>query len=87
MIKYLLVRFFTYLAITIFWYFSFWWCAVPLTIWFAYQFRAYELIILGLLIDIEFSVIIDKPWYTLSFLGLFIIMEWLKPRLRNRKLL
>jgi hypothetical protein len=84
MFKYFLIRSLTFITVTICWYFSFWWCAIPLSIWYAYQFRAYELVVLGLLIDIEFSVNFDLPLYTLGFLVLFIIMEWIKPRLRNQ---
>lgn len=57
--------------------------AIPLSVWYLYNFRAYELVGLGLCIDVYFLFTPTLPYYTLGFLGAFILMELLKPRLRK----
>ena len=79
----LLIRLCTFFTLTIVWYFGFFWVAVPLSIWYCYSFRAYELVLLGFLIDAYFITTLTIPLYTTSFLALFLAIEFLKPRLRK----
>ena len=81
------IRIIVFITLVFLWYFNVLLVAVPLTIWFLYNFRAYELIALGLLIDIYFWSPVITPGYTGGFLLSVIGMELLKPRLRNRELL
>lgn len=81
------IRIIVFITLVFLWYFNVLLVAVPLTIWFLYNFRAYELIALGLLIDIYFWSPVITPCYTGGFLLSVIGMELLKPRLRNRELL
>ena len=47
------------------------------------QFKAYEFIVLGVLIDMYFMPIRLIPVYTISFVGAYIIVEVIKPRLKS----
>ena len=58
-----------------------WWLALPLFAYYAFVFRAYELIVLGILLDAYFGYML--PWhvfYTVAALALYMGMEFLKPR-------
>jgi hypothetical protein len=52
--------------------------------WYVVYYTAFELILIGLLIDIRFSPTI-VPLYTIGFTILFLVVEWIKPRLLVRK--
>ena len=75
-----IVAFFT---LSIMWYFGSMIIAVPLSVWYLYHFRAYELVVLGVLIDAYFLSGVGIPYYTVGFLGALWCMELLKPRLRH----
>ena len=58
-----------------------WWLVLPLFAYYAFVFRAYELIVLGILLDAYFGYML--PWhvfYTVVAPALYISMEFLKPR-------
>jgi hypothetical protein len=82
-----LARCIVFITIVILWYFGIILIAVPLTIWYLYSYRAYELIILGVAIDAYFLTSVTIPLYTLGFATAVFCMEVLKPRLRNNNLL
>lgn len=79
----LFIRTLTFITLSLVWYFGLFIIAVPLTIWYLYTFRAYELVFLGILIDAYFLSTVSIPYYALGFLGGFICMELLKPSLRK----
>lgn len=85
--SFVLIRTVSFLTLSIMWYFGSMIIAIPLTIWYFYNFRAYELVILGVLIDAYFLSGLSVPNYTLGFLGAFICIELLKPRLRQRDII
>jgi hypothetical protein len=68
------------------WYFSFWLLAVPFLFLYTYRFQAYELIGVGLLLDMQFLPSGYIPYYTLFFTSFVICAEWIKPQLRARSL-
>lgn len=82
--SFVLVRALTFLTLAVVWYFGNFFIAVPMTIWYVYNFRAYELVLLGVLIDAYFLSEIAIPYYTLGFLGAVILMELTKPSLRKK---
>lgn len=77
------IRMVTFLTLNIVWYFGSMIIAVPLTVWYLYNFRAYEIVLLGVLIDAYFLSSLGIPYYTISFLGAFVCIELLKPSLRK----
>lgn len=79
-----IIRALTFLVISSAWYFNLVLLAGPLTIWYVYNYRAYELIALGLLIDVYFLAQVSVPYYTLIFLAVVLLCEWLKPQLRKQ---
>ena len=81
--KTLFIRILSFGALTTAWYFSLLLIAVPLSLWHLVQFKAYEFIALGILIDLYFMPIRLIPVYTICFVGAFVIMEIIKPRFRN----
>jgi hypothetical protein len=72
-----------FITLCIVWYFGSILIAVPLTVWYLYNFRAYELVGLGVLIDAYFLSQLSIPYYTLGFLTAVTCMEVLKPSLRR----
>ena len=82
--KTLFIRLLSLGTLTIAWYFSLLFIALPLSLWHLVQFKAYEFIALGVLIDLHFMPIRLIPIYTIFFAGAFIIMEIIKPRFINR---
>ncbi len=83
-LKHFFIRALYFITATALWYFSFWWFAVPFVLFYVYRCRAYELIPLGLLLDMQFLTIGHIPYYTLCFTGAVLAAEWLKPQLRSR---
>jgi hypothetical protein len=77
------IRAVTFLTLCIVWYFGSMIIAIPLTVWYVYNFRAYELVALGVLLDAYFLSQLSIPYYTLSFLVAVMGMELLKPSLRK----
>jgi hypothetical protein len=76
-------RFSVFLTVIIVWYFGFFWIAIPLSLWYLYNYPAYELIAVGVLIDGHFMTTFGVPYYTLFFLSAHILMALIKPRLRT----
>lgn len=81
----LLIRTLVFITLGIVWYFAVWLIAAPLTLWYVYNFRAYELVVLGLALDGYFLSAPAFPYYTVGFLGLCISIELLKPQLRSNQ--
>lgn len=77
------IRIFSFFLITLAWYFGALIIAIPLTLWHLVQFKAYECIGLGILIDLYFMPITLIPIYTLCFIGIFFIIEIIKPRFKR----
>lgn len=82
-----LIRTVTFLTLSIVWYFGSMIIAVPLSVWYLYNFRAYELVVLGVLIDAYFLSSVGIPNYTVGFLAALVCMELLKPRLRHNDII
>jgi len=83
--RYLTLRVMSVLCLTTAWYFDVWWLAVPLTLWHCYHYRAYECVLIGVCIDIQFMGHIGIPWYTLGAVGAVVVAEWIKPTLRRHR--
>lgn len=81
------IRLVTFLTLCIVWYFGSMLISVPLTVWYLYNFRAYELLALGILIDAYFLSALSIPYYTLGFLAAIVFMELLKPSLRRTNII
>jgi len=62
------------------WYGGFWLLGGVLTLVYFFRYLGYELVVLGLFLDIHFMTGF-VPWYTIAFAGTFIVIEWSKPRL------
>lgn len=59
-----------------------WWAAAILWVWYAFVFRAYELVVLGILLDAYFGYVF--PWhlfYTLVATLICFGAELVKPRI------
>lgn len=82
-IRSLVLRFISCLCLMTAWYFDVWWLGVILMVWHGYQYRAYEFIILGILIDVQFMTGIGIPWYTILFTAALIAIEIGKPLIRK----
>ncbi len=81
--KTLFIRLLSFFSLTVAWYFSVLIVAIPLSLWHVVHFKAYEFIALGVLIDLYFLPIRLIPVYTISFAGVYIIMEIIKPRFKS----
>jgi hypothetical protein len=62
------------------WYSGFWFIAGVATIAYSFWYTGYELIVLAGMIDVQYMTGI-WPWYTVGAVGLFCVVEWVKPRL------
>lgn len=78
-----LIRTGSFIVLTLVWYFDVLWLAILGTLWYSYYYRAYELIVLGVLIDVQYRSGVSIPYYTLGFTLLCVAAEWLKPKLRR----
>lgn len=59
-----------------------WWLVLPLGVWYACMFRAYELIVLGVALDAYFGSAL--PWHVLYTATAGVVCagaEFLKPRM------
>lgn len=77
------IRLLSFFALTLTWYFSALIVAIPLSLWYLIQFKAFEFIVLGILIDLYFMPITLIPVYTICFAGAYIILEIIKPRFKS----
>lgn len=82
--KHFITRLIIFALITLAWYFGLLLLSIPLTLWYLYQFRALELISIGILIDSYFLEPWSIPYYILGFVFAVLLAELLKPRLRNK---
>ena len=79
------IRAVIFLCLMVAWYLDVWWLGSVLLVWYCYQYRAVEVVVLGILIDVQFTVGTVVPWYTLCFAGAVLLSESLKPLLRTKK--
>lgn len=70
-----------FFTIVILWYVGGFWISLPLCIWYSYRYTAYELVVLGVCIDVQFQSYISWPLYTTVSLSLVVALEWLRPHL------
>ncbi|PJC56040.1 hypothetical protein CO026_02430 [Candidatus Kaiserbacteria bacterium CG_4_9_14_0_2_um_filter_41_32] len=77
----LFLRLFLFLIITIFWYVGLFWYSLPFLFWYSFKCQPYELLLIGLLIDVQFMTISTLPMYTLFSFGWIILIAWLRPKL------
>lgn len=82
----LFIRFTLFFILTLVWYFNVLVMAIPLSVWYMYQFKAVELVLLGLLLDIYFLTDFTLPIYTAGFSLAILFMQILKPRLRKNEI-
>ncbi len=78
-------RVISFLCLLVAWYLDVWWLGSILLLWHCYHYRAYEVIVLGILIDVQFTTGLTVPWYTLGFSSALLFSESLKPLLRTNK--
>lgn len=83
--KQLFLRGVSFIALITAWYFGVWQLGIVLLLWQVYHYRAYECIMLGILIDAQFMSTEGIPWYTVGFSATVLLAELLKPLLRPRK--
>lgn len=57
------------------------WLALPLALAHAYLWRAYELAVIGVMIDAYFGVVAFVPYYTLAAFFILTVAAWIKPHL------
>lgn len=76
----LLLRIILFFAVSGTWYAGLWLIAGVLTVVYVFRYDGYEIVFLGLLLDIQFMTGMI-PWYTFAFTGAFIIAQWCKLRL------
>ncbi len=74
-------RIFLFLSIIVLWYVGLFWFSLPICLWYVYRYTAYELLVLGVCIDIQFQSYISVPFYTTVSLILVLLFEWLRPHL------
>ncbi len=78
------VRVSIFLIIMTCWYFAFWWGAIPATLFYLWRYTAYEMVFLGILIDMQFMPGTIFPYYTLVFTVSVILSVLVKPYVRPR---
>lgn len=76
----IITRFIFFLIIAGLWYIGLWHIAGLTTFIYLFLYIGYEILFLGLLIDAQFMTGM-VPLYTLTFIFMFILAEWLKPSL------
>lgn len=54
---------------------------LPLALWHALNWRAYELLIIAVCADAYFGISYTIPYYTISTLIILIVAEWLRVHL------
>ena len=82
--RYMILRLISCLCLMTAWYFDVWWLGVPLTLWHCFHYRAYECILIGVCIDVQFMQGVGVPWYTLGATGVVVSAEMLKPLVRRK---
>lgn len=66
------------------WYYGAWLIAVPLTLWYVILYPAYELCLIGALVDIQFYTGDFTPYYTSGSIVLVFIFRTFLPLVRSR---
>ncbi len=61
------------------WYMGAWVWSLPLVVLLSFRVRPIELVFYGILIDAQYMMYADLPWYTLSSAVWFLVVEWIKP--------
>jgi len=65
------------------WYYGAWLVAVPLTLWYAFRYPAYELGVIGALLDIQFYTGDFIPYYFIGSVVLVVSCRLLGPLFRT----
>lgn len=76
----LVVRVGLFLTLAGLWYLGLWYVAGVVLVGYMFRYTAYEVVILGGFIDMQWMTG-NTPWYLLFFVLVFLIIEWLKPQL------
>ena len=76
-----LLRFSLFLTITILWYTGLFWLGLPFVLWATYRYMPFELVLIGILIDLQFMGDAHVPVYTLFAIVWSALAYWLKPAL------
>lgn len=79
--KQFLLRVIFFLLIIILWYYGLFWLSIPLCAWYCYLYDGYELIVLGICVDVQFQVYVTWPFYTIVSVAMVFSLLWLRPRL------
>lgn len=79
--KEFIVRSMFFLLITVLWYTGLFWLSLPLCAWYCYRYDGFELIVLGVCIDVQFQVYGGWPFYTTASFVVVFLLQWLRPRL------
>lgn len=66
------------------WYYGAWLFALPLTLWYAFRYPAYELCVIGALLDIQFYTGDFVPYYCLSAVVIVALFRTGGPIFRPR---
>ena len=63
------------------WYFGLFLGSIPFLIFYSYKYNPYELVLIGFLIDIQFTTFGQVPFYSLFSIFWLGVTIWLKPQL------
>ena len=66
------------------WYYGAWLVALPLTLWYTYRYPAYELVVVGVLLDIQFYTGDFIPYYGISAVLFVAAFRLGEPHFRSR---
>jgi hypothetical protein len=65
--------------ILVLWYMGAWLWSLPLVVWLSMRHTPVELVCFGILIDAQFVIYSQLPFYTVTAALWLIVVEWLKP--------
>ncbi len=74
-----IVRIICSLFILTLWYIGGWIWSLPLIVWLSYRHTPWELVFFGILIDAQFVIYAQLPWYTIGASVWFFVASWVKP--------
>jgi hypothetical protein len=77
--KSIIVRIICGLSIMTLWYIGGWLWSIPLILWLSLRHVPFELVCFGILIDAQFLIYAQLPWYTIGATVWLFMIEWLKP--------
>jgi hypothetical protein len=74
-----IVRIICGLFILVLWYMGAWVWSLPLMVWLSIRHTPIELLIFGILIDAQFVIYAQIPFYTVFAALWIIVLEWVRP--------